>query len=63
MNRITKSKKVRSDLHVLSVGEKRNGYKVPVGKYGRNWLFGRRRPRLEVKIKMAPKGTDWERVD
>jgi hypothetical protein len=62
--RIIKSRRMRSAGHVLRMGEKRNVYKVMVGKSEGKSPLGRPRRRWEDNIKMYLRkigcgGMDW----
>jgi hypothetical protein len=61
--RIIKSRMMRWAGHVARMGEKRNSYKILVGKSEGKRLLGRPRRRWVDNIKMYLKEIRWDGVD
>jgi hypothetical protein len=57
--RIIKSRRVSWAGHVARMGEKKNAYRILVGKPERKRPPGRHRRKLEDNIKMDLRGMDW----
>jgi hypothetical protein len=57
--RMIKSKRIKWAGHVALMGEKRNGYRVLVGKPGRKRPLGRPRREWEYNIKMDLREIGW----
>jgi len=58
-NRLMKSRRMRLTGHVASMGEKRDAYKILVGKPQGRRPFGRPKYRLENNIKMDLQEIKW----
>jgi hypothetical protein len=61
--RMMKSRRMRWAGHVARMGEKRNGYKIFVGKPEGRRLLGRPRRRWVDNIKMDTREMGWDGVD
>jgi hypothetical protein len=61
--RIMKARRMRWAGHVARMGEKRNAYKLLVGKPQRRRPLGRQRRRWVDKIRMDLVGVGWGDVD
>jgi hypothetical protein len=55
-----KSRRMRCAGHVARIGEKRNAYRILVGKPEGKTALGRSRRRWEDNIKMGPREIGWE---
>jgi hypothetical protein len=60
--RVIKSRKMKTAIHIVFVGEMRNAYKVPAGKSDWKRLHGETCRTWEDNIKMATKETGNEDV-
>ena len=60
---VIKSRRMRWAGHVARMGEKRNAYRVLVGKLGEKALLGRPRHRWEGNIKVDHIEIAWEIFD
>jgi hypothetical protein len=58
-----KSRRMRWAGHVARMGEKRNAYRIFVGKPGGKTPLGRRRRRWVDNIKMDLKELGWDSMD
>jgi hypothetical protein len=58
-----KSRRIRWAGHRVCMGEKRNAYRVLVGKPGIKRPLGRPRHRWENKIKMTLREIGWDIMD
>jgi hypothetical protein len=61
--RMIKSRRMRWAGHVARIGEKRNAYRILVGKPERKRPLGRPRYRWVDKIEMNLRGTGWGGMD
>jgi hypothetical protein len=61
--RIIKSRRMRWAGHVARMGEKRNAYKICLGKPERNRQLGRLRRRCEDNIRMGLREIEWGGMD
>jgi hypothetical protein len=61
--RIIKSRRMRWTGHVARMGERKNAFRILVGKPEGNRLLGRPRRRWEVNIRMDLKEIGWGGMD
>jgi hypothetical protein len=61
--RMTKSRRVRRAGHVTTMGEKRNSYRILVGKPERKKPLGRPRRRWVDNIKIDLREIGWDSMD
>jgi hypothetical protein len=61
--RMIKSRKMRLVGHVEQMGEKRNAYRILVGKPNGNRTLGRLKRRCANNIKMDLREIEWDGVD
>jgi hypothetical protein len=62
-NRMIKSRRMRRAAHVAHMGEKRNAYRILVGKLEGRRPLGRPRRRWVDNIKIDLRETGWDGVD
>jgi hypothetical protein len=63
VDRMIKSKRMRWAGHVAGKGEKRNAYRILVGKREGKRPLGRPRSRWVDNIKMDLRDTEWDGID
>jgi hypothetical protein len=60
---MNKSRRIRWTGHVVRIGEKRNAYRIVVGKSEGNRLLGRQRRRWVDNVKIYLREIGWDCID